>query len=135
MDILKHAVAVAIVLGVLDGIWLGFLVRDWLVKQFGGRLREPILWPAAIAFYVLYSIGLAFFAVAPAMAAGGDVMVALGLGAFLGLVAYGTYDLTNLATMKDWPKAVVAVDLVWGTVVSAASAAGAVLLLKISGLA
>jgi uncharacterized membrane protein len=135
MDILKHAVAVAIVLGVLDGIWLGFVVRDWLVKQFGGRLRQPILWPPAIAFYVLYSAGLGFFAVAPAMAAGGDVPLALGLGAFLGLVAYGTYDLTNLATMKDWPKAVVAVDLVWGTVVSAASAAGAVLLLTMSGLA
>ena len=72
MEMLKAAIAVALVLGVLDGIWLGFIVRDWLVKQFGGRLRDPVFWPPAIVFYVIYSVGLAFFAVTPAMAAGGD---------------------------------------------------------------
>lgn len=134
MEILKAAVAVALVLGVLDGIWLGFIVRDWLVKQFGGRLRDPVFWPPAIVFYVIYSVGLAFFAVSPAMAAGGDWAMALGLGAFIGLIAYGTYDLTNWATMKDWPRQFAIVDLIWGPAVSAASAAGAVLLLKATGL-
>lgn len=134
MEILKAAVAVALVLGVLDGIWLGFIVRDWLVKQFGGRLRDPVFWPPAIVFYVIYSAGLAFFAVSPAMAAGGDWAMALGLGAFIGLIAYGTYDLTNWATMKDWPRQFAIVDLIWGPAVSAASAAGAVLLLKATGL-
>ncbi len=133
MEIVKATVAVALVLGVLDGIWLGFVVRDWIVKQFGGRLRDPVYWPPAIAFYVIYSVGLGFFAVAPAMAAGGDWTMALGLGAFIGLIAYGTYDLTNWATMKDWPKAFAIVDLIWGPVVSAASSAGAVLLLKATG--
>lgn len=134
MEILKAAVAVAIVLAILDGLWLGVIARSFIVKQFGARLREPVFWPAAIAFYALYSVGLGFFAVAPALTAGGDAMLALGLGAFIGLIAYGTYDLTNLATVKDWPQRFAMVDLVWGPVVSALSAAGAVLLLKATGL-
>ena len=134
MEMLKAAIAVALVLGVLDGIWLGFIVRDWLVKQFGGRLRDPVFWRPAIVFYVIYSVGLAFFAVTPAMAVGGDWVMALGLGGFIGLIAYGTYDLTNWATIKDWPRQFAIVDLIWGPVVSAASAAGAVLLLKVTGL-
>ncbi len=134
MEMLKAAIAVALVLAVLDGIWLGLVVRDWLVRQFGGRLRDPVFWPPAIVFYVIYSVGLAFFAVTPAMAAGGDLVMALGLGAFIGLIAYGTYDLTNWATMKDWPRQFAIVDLVWGPVLSGASAAGAVVLLKATGL-
>jgi uncharacterized membrane protein len=134
MEMLKAAIAVALVLGVLDGIWLGFIVRDWLVKQFGGRLRDPVFWPPAIVFYIIYSVGLAFFAVTPAMAVGGDWVMALGLGGFIGLIAYGTYDLTNWATMKDWPRQFAIMDLIWGPAVSAASAAGAVLLLKATGL-
>ncbi len=134
MEILKAAIAVALVLAVLDGIWLGLVVRDWLVKQFGGRLRDPVFWPPAIAFYVIYSAGLAFFAVTPAMAAGGEWLMALGLGGFIGLIAYGTYDLTNWATIRDWPRQFAIVDLIWGPAVSAASAAGAVLLLKATGL-
>lgn len=134
MEMLKAAIAVALVLAVLDGIWLGLVVRDWLVKQFGGRLRDPVFWPPAIVFYIIYSVGLAFFAVTPAMVAGGDWVMALGLGGFIGLIAYGTYDLTNWATMKDWPRQFAIVDLIWGPVVSAASAAGAVVLLKATGL-
>jgi uncharacterized membrane protein len=134
MEMLKAAIAVALVLGVLDGIWLGLVVRDWLVKQFGGCLRDPVFWPPAIAFYVIYSVGLAFFAVTPAMVAGGDWVMALGLGGLIGLVAFSTYDLTNWATMKDWPRQFAIVDLIWGLFVSAASAAGAVLLLKVTGL-
>jgi|688.fasta_scaffold234643_2 uncharacterized membrane protein len=134
MELITASVAAGLVLGVLDAIWLGFVVRDWLVKQFGGRLLQPVFWPPAIAFYVIYSAGLGVLAVAPAMAAGGDIVMALGLGGFLGLIAYGTYDLTNLATMRDWPRAFVAVDLVFGVTASALSAAGAVLLLTLTGL-
>ncbi len=134
MEIVKAAIAAGLVLAVLDGLWLGLVARGWLARQLGGRLRQPIYWPAGIAFYLIYSAGLGFFAVTPAMTAGGDVLSALGLGALLGLVAYGTYDLTNLATLKDWPRTFAMVDLVWGAAVSAASAAGAVLILKMSGL-
>ena len=66
-----------------------------------------------------------------AMAAGGDVVTALGLGAFLGLVAYGTYDLTNMATLKDWPRDFAIVDIIWGPFVSGVSAAAGTVILKL----
>jgi uncharacterized membrane protein len=95
----------------------------------GELRRTDIQWVPALAFYILFSIGLSVFAVAPALPTG-DWLKAAMLGGFLGLVAYGTYDLTNWATVKNWPVPMVLVDMVWGAVLSAASAAGAVLVLK-----
>lgn len=129
MEILKGAVAVAVVLGVLDALWLGVIAREWLVQQMGELRRADIQWVPALVFYVLYSVGLSVFTVAPNLATG-DWMKAAMLGALFGLVAYGTYDLTNLATVKNWPAPMAMVDMVWGAVLSAASAAGAVLVLK-----
>lgn len=131
MEIIKGAVAAAVVLAVLDALWLGVIARDWLAKQLGDRMRKPLAWGPAVAFYLLYSAGLGFFAVAPAH---GDVATAAGLGAMLGLVAYGTYDLTNWATLKSWPTTFALVDMSWGTILSAASAAGGVWLLQLTGL-
>lgn len=129
MEIVKGAVAAGLVLGVLDALWLGVIGKDFIVQQMGELRRADVQWVPALAFYVLFSAALGFFAVAPALEAGDWVKAAL-LGGFLGLVAYGTYDLTNLAVMKGFPVALGLVDMVWGTLVSAASAAGAVLLLK-----
>lgn len=134
MDILKAAIAAGIVLGVLDALWLGLIARDWLTQQMGELRRADIQWVPALGFYLLFSAGLGFLAVLPALETG-DWMKAAMLGGFLGLLAYGTYDLTNLATLKNWPLQMTIVDMVWGAVVSAASAAGAVLLLKTTGLA
>ena len=76
------------------------------------------------AFYLVYVIGIVVFAVLPAHGSGSWLM-ALGLGALLGLVAYGTYDFTNLATIRDWPSMVSIIDLCWGVSVTAvASLAG-----------
>jgi uncharacterized membrane protein len=129
MDIAKGALAAGLTLGVLDALWLGVIARDWLVQQMGELRRTDIQWVPALAFYILFSIGLSVFAVAPALPTG-DWLKAAMLGGFLGLVAYGTYDLTNWATVKNWPVPMVLVDMVWGAVLSAASAAGAVLVLK-----
>jgi uncharacterized membrane protein len=129
MDIAKGALAAGLILGVLDALWLGVIARDWLVQQMGELRRTDIQWVPALAFYILFSIGLSVFAVAPALPTG-DWLKAVMLGGFLGLVAYGTYDLTNWATVKNWPVPMVLVDMVWGAVLSAASAAGAVLVLK-----
>jgi len=134
MDVVKGALAAALILGVLDALWLGVIARDWLVQQMGELRRADIQWVPALGFYVLFSLGLGFFAVAPALESGDWLKAAL-LGGCLGLVAYGTYDLTNLATLKNWPMAMSLVDMVWGTVLSAASAAGAVVLLKWTGWA
>lgn len=129
MEIVKGAVAAGLVLGVLDALWLGLIARDFIVQQMGELRRVDVQWVPALAFYLLFSAALGFFAVAPALEDGDWVKAAL-LGGFLGLVAYGTYDLTNLATLKGYTVAMGLVDMLWGAFVSAASAAGAVLMLK-----
>ena len=134
MDVLKGEVAAGVILAVLDVIWLGVVARGWITGQLGPLMREQILFVPAVAFYLLYSAGLGFFAVAPSLETG-DWMRAAMAGAFLGLVAYGTYDLTNFATLKNWPLPMVIVDMMWGAAVSAASAAGGVVMLKQFGWA
>jgi uncharacterized membrane protein len=134
MDLLKSAAAAGLILAVLDVLWLGVIARDWLAGQLGPLMREQIQPVPAILFYLLYAVGLGFFAVMPSLESG-DWMRALWVGAFFGLVAYGTYDLTSLATIKGWPLPMVIVDMVWGAVLSGASAAGAVFMLKQFGWA
>ena len=76
---------------------------------------------AALVFYLLFVVGLQFFVLNPALAAG-SWKTALFAGMFFGLVTYATYDLTNLATVRDWPVLITAIDLVWGSFVSGATA-------------
>jgi uncharacterized membrane protein len=99
----------------VDMAWLGLVAKAFYRKHLGHLMAPKVGWPAALLFYVLFIAGLLVFAVRPALAAGAPVR-ALILGAGLGLVSYATYDLTNLATLKDWPLIVTVVDLVWGTV-------------------
>jgi len=99
----------------VDMVWLGVVAKTFYRKHLGFLMGPKVVWPAAILFYLLFIAGLLVFAVRPALAAGAPLKALL-LGAFLGLVAYATYDLTNLATLKDWPVVVTIVDLVWGTV-------------------
>ncbi len=129
MDIAKGALAAGLILGVLDALWLGVIAREWIFQQLGDLRRLDVQLVPAVAFYLLFSLGLGVFAVAPALESG-DWLKAAMLGGFLGLVAYGTYDLTNWATLKNWPVPMSLVDMVWGSFLSAASAGGAVLLLK-----
>ena len=119
MELVQGTLAAGLVMGVMDALWLMVIARKWMLKQLGHLMKEPISWPPAIAFYVLYSVALSFFAITPAMQAGGDPLMALGLGAFLGLVAYGTYDLTNMATLNGFSWTIVAADLAWGGFITA----------------
>jgi uncharacterized membrane protein len=96
-------------------VWLGVVAKTFYRRQLGHLMAPKVVWPAAILFYLLFIAGLLVFAVRPALAAGAPLR-ALVLGAVLGLISYATYDLTNLATLKDWPVVVTIVDLVWGTV-------------------
>jgi len=77
-----------------------------------------VKWPVAILFYLLFVLGLVVFVIVPAVEQSSFVY-ALGYGGFFGFITYATYDLTNLATLKDWPVAVTIVDLVWGTFLGA----------------
>jgi uncharacterized membrane protein len=113
----------------IDLVWLAVVARTFYRDQLGGLMAAKLNYPAALAFYLIYAAGLVFFAVRPALAAGSWAEAAK-LGAAFGFVAYATYDLTNLATIRNWPLALTFVDLVWGTVLSATVAAGAVLIAR-----
>jgi uncharacterized membrane protein len=81
-------------------------------------MAEQIVWPVAILFYLLFIAGLVYFAVRPALDVGGWRRALL-LGAAFGFLTYMTYDLTNLATLQDWPATLTAVDIAWGTLLGA----------------
>lgn len=125
--------ATAIVLIVVDGVWLGLVAREFYRSRLGHLMAPEVNWGAAAAFYLIYPVGVVVFASAPALA-GGSWSTALLYGALFGFFAYATYDLSNFATLRDWPPAIVAVDVVWGTLVTGFSgAAGLVLEQLVSG--
>lgn len=101
----------------VDLVWLGVLARGFYQKNLGYLMREQVQWPAAFVFYLLFVAGLLVFAVLPALEAR-SLLKAMMLGAFFGLITYSTYDLTNYATVRDWPLVVVVVDLLWGVALS-----------------
>ncbi len=102
----------------IDIVWITVVAKGFYQKQLGDMMRDVPNWPVALGFYLLYIVGILVLAVLPAHDAG-SVAKAVFYGATLGLVAYATYDLTNLATLKDWPAIVSVVDLIWGTTITA----------------
>jgi uncharacterized membrane protein len=98
----------------IDLVWLGFVANDLYKKHLGFIMRPKPEWTAAIIFYLLYLAGLVFFVISPAVEKQ-SWRYALLAGMFFGLVTYATYDLTNLATLKDWPFIITLIDLIWGT--------------------
>lgn len=102
----------------IDIIWLAVVSKSFYRDQLGYLMAESVKWPAAVIFYLLYIAGLVLFSIMPAVEKQ-SLLKAVILGASLGLVAYATYDLTNYATIKEWPLIVVVVDMIWGTVLSA----------------
>lgn len=109
---------------VIDMIWLGFVASNFYKARIG-HLME-INWPAAIIFYLVFLVGLTFFAIYPNLDKGWQVV--LMYGALFGFFTYATYDLTNLATLKDWPLDLVIVDIIWGTVLGGTVAVGTYLI-------
>lgn len=100
---------------VIDLVWLGLIASNLYRKYLGFIMRPSPNWTVAIIFYLLYLAGLVFFVISPA-ADRQSWKYALLAGMFFGLVTYATYDLTNLATLKDWPSLITVIDLIWGTV-------------------
>ena len=106
----------------LDAIWLGFVANRFYRTELGGLMAEKFnLW-AAIAFYLIYALGVMVFAVAPTLSTGTWRDAAF-WGFLFGFFAYATYDLTNLATVRDWPVRLTFVDLLWGACLTAIGAA------------
>ncbi len=110
----------------IDMIWLGVVAKNFYQDNIG-YLLGPINWPAAIIFYLLFIVGIIIFAVAPALETQ-SLLKAVVLGALFGFFTYATYDLTNLATVKDWPLIVVFVDIAWGMVLSGSVATASFLI-------
>jgi uncharacterized membrane protein len=116
---------------VLDVIWLGLIARPLYRQGIGHLMADTPVWAAAVAFYLVYALGLLLFAVAPNAGAGWG-RTAL-MAALFGFVAYATYDLSNLATLRGWPLGLSLLDIAWGSTLSAASAlAGRAVLLRLA---
>jgi uncharacterized membrane protein len=106
----------------MDMLWLGVVAKKFYARHIGLLMKSDINWTAAILFYLLFLVGLVIFVISPAVEKG-SWMRALIFGALFGLITYATYDLTNLATLKNWPLALTVVDLLWGTVLAASVSA------------
>lgn len=117
MFIRLYAIALPIFFAI-DMVWLGLLAKNFYKNQIGFLMKPDINWVAAILFYLMFIAGLVYFVIAPSVEKGSWVH-ALVFGAFFGLITYATYDLTNLATLKDWPLLVTVVDLAWGATLGA----------------
>jgi uncharacterized membrane protein len=121
----KYLAAWALVLlamGVMDAVWIGWLARPLYQQGLGHLMAPQVRLVAAIAFYLVYGVGLLVFVVAPD-GASASWRRTWGRGALFGFVAYAVYDLTNLATLRDWPLGVALMDMAWGSLASAAAAA------------
>ena len=117
---LKQYIITLIVFLVIDGLWLYFVAQNMFKAEIGSLMGEPRIIYALI-FYLLYPLAIVIFVLAPSIEAK-SLTKAILLGAFLGLIAYGTYELTNMSTLKDWTLKLVIVDLLWGSFVTALSA-------------
>ncbi len=113
----------AVTMLVLDMIWLTTMVPILYRPALGDMLADPPNLPVAAVFYLVYVVGVVVFAVLPAVEAR-SWLGALGAGALLGLVAYGTYDFTNLSTLRNWPLALSLVDVCWGIFLTGVTALG-----------
>jgi uncharacterized membrane protein len=102
----------------IDMAWLILVAKNFYQQQIGYLMKATPNWAAAVIFYLLFIVGLVVFVISPALAKH-SLSQAVLLGALFGLISYATYDLTNLATVKDWPLVITVVDLIWGTVLAA----------------
>jgi len=118
--IVAYIVTAVVFLG-LDAIWLTQIALGMYRRELGALLLDKPNLPIAGLFYLLFVVGIVVLAILPALN-GGSWLNALLMGAVLGLVAYGTYDITNLSTLKNWSLTVTIADLAWGSALTAVSA-------------
>lgn len=104
-----------------DAVWLGTMVPKFYRPRLSALFQVETHYVPAAIFYLLFAAGLTVFVLSPAIGGGYGIGKIFLLGALFGLVAYGTYDLTNHATIAGWPLALTVVDMVWGSVMSGVS--------------
>jgi len=113
MDFLKYYITATIIFVLIDAVWLSVVAKNFYKNNIGHLMAKKPNFVPAVVFYALYILGVVFFAVNPAIDKA-SLNYALGAGAFLGLLMYATYDLTNNATLKNWPAKVTLIDMIWG---------------------
>ena len=113
----------AILFFAVDILWLGVVAKNFYNRHLGRFFRERVNWTAATIFYCLYILGILIFAILPGISFA-SLARTVTLGVLYGLFTYATYDLTNLATLKDWPVKIVVVDILWGMVLCGLVSAG-----------
>ncbi|NND04822.1 MAG: DUF2177 family protein [Saprospiraceae bacterium] len=106
-----------VVFFLIDMIWLGVLAKDLYGNLLGHLMRDQINWGAALFFYLLFIVGIFIFAILPAVEKE-RVGHAILMGALFGLFTYATYELTNYATLKNWPIKLVIIDILWGAILT-----------------
>ena len=111
----------------IDLFWLGVVAKSFYQNNLSHLLSPAVNWPAALIFYCVYIAGIILFAVKPGLDKASLAKAAL-WGALFGFFTYATYDLTNLATLRDWPLKVVVIDIAWGTLLCTLVASGSYLL-------
>lgn len=101
----------------VDLVWLGFIAKNLYANALGHLMSSKVNWTAALIFYVLFVIGLLYFVIEPALKDQNITRLIISAALF-GFMTYATYDLTNLATLKNWPLYITLIDLAWGTTLS-----------------
>jgi uncharacterized membrane protein len=114
---LKLYFATLIAFFAMDMVWLGLVARTFYRQYLGFLMAPSPNWLAAVIFYLLFIAGILVFVVLPGLK-DNSLKTTLLRAALFGLITYATYDLTNFATLKDWPVLVTVVDMIWGTVLS-----------------
>ena len=121
---------VSIIFLVIDVVWLSITVKSLYRPALGDLLKDkPVMW-AAVLFYIIYMIGVALIILKPALA-NDSILQALWTGVVFGVVAYGTYNLTNMATVKNWSASIVWIDMLWGGFLTGFSSAFGIYLTKV----
>lgn len=128
LEIKKFLVTIAVFF-TIDIFWLAFVAKKLYQKYLGYIMTDEINSFAAFIFYIIFIVGMIVFVINPALAQE-SLKVALLLGLFYGFVTYATYDLTNLATLKNWPLTITVIDISWGTFLSGAVSTISYLILK-----
>lgn len=134
IQFLKYYSVAFVVFFAIDLVWLGVVAKNMYKEHLGFIMSPNVNWVAAIGFYMVFIAGLIFFALNPAIEKN-SVMYAFLVGGFFGLITYATYDMTNLATLKDWPVFITVVDIIWGTVLCSLTTTVSFLVLKFIGWA
>lgn len=117
MNLFKLYLICLFVFCAIDFLWVGIIAKHWYAKELGNLLVDSINWVPVIGFYLLYASAILVFAVQPSLKLG-SWEYAVFYGAFLGLISYAAYDLTNLATLKNWPVLLAICDMLWGAFVT-----------------